>query len=178
MEEPEVPLEPVQEHIEKHAHMSKEKWVSAVALSTAILAALAAIASLLAGDHANEGMLSQIKSSDQWSYYQAKGIKAGLLASKIDLLRAVGKPVSGEDETKLNEYSKEQSEIREKAEVLEKHAESLICTHVILARSVTLFQIAIAIGAIAVLTARRAFWAFSLALGVGGIVFLVQGLLR
>jgi len=178
MEDPEVPIERVQEHIEHHAHMSKEKWVSAVALSTAILAALAAIASLLAGDHANEGMLNQIKSSDQWSYYQAKSIKSGLLSSKIDLLKAAGKPIPEGDETKLDEYSKEQTEIREKAEKLEKNSEALMASHLILARSVTLFQIAIAIGAIAVLTNRRIFWGLSLALGAGGLVFLIGGLLH
>jgi len=178
MEDPEVPIEPVQEHIEHHAHMSKERWISAVALSTAILAALAAIASLLAGDHANEGMLNQIKSSDQWSFYQAKSIKSSVLGSKIDLLKAAGKPISEDDNSKLAEYTKDQTEIREKAEQLEKKAEGLIGSHLILARAVTLFQIAIAIGAIAVLTNRRVFWGISLALGAGGIAFLISGLLH
>jgi len=73
MEESEVPLEQVQEHIEHHAHLSQEKWVSLVALSTAILAALAAVASLQAGDHANEAMITQMQASDQWAFYQAKG---------------------------------------------------------------------------------------------------------
>ena len=177
MEEPEVPLEAVQEHIEHHAHMSKERWVSAVALSTAILAALAAIASLLAGDHANEGMLSQIKASNQWNYYQAKGIKAGQLASRIAVLRAVDKPVSPADEAKLLSYSDEQAKIKTEAEDLEHAAESNIRIHVTLARAVTLFQISIAIGAISVLTKLRTFWAVSLAFGAGGVIFLIQGIL-
>lgn len=177
MEQPEVPIEPVQEHIEKHAHTSKEKWVSAVAVSTAILAALAAIASLLAGDHANEGMISQIKSSDQWSYYQAKGLKAGQLSSKIELLKASGKSASPEDTTKLSTYSDEQSAIMEKAKELEEKAEAHLKTHLIFARAVTFFQISIAIGAIAVLTKRRGFWVVSLAFGAVGVVFLIQGFL-
>jgi hypothetical protein len=48
---------------------------------------------------------------------------------------------------------------------------------VIFARGVTLFQIAIAIGAIAALTSRRRFWLVSLVFGAVGIVFLVQGLM-
>jgi hypothetical protein len=53
-----------------------------VALSTAILAVLAAIASLLSGEHANEAMMNQIEASDQWGHYQAKSIKAAVLDAK------------------------------------------------------------------------------------------------
>ena len=59
-----------------------------------IIAAIATITSLLAGDHANEAMVSQIQASDQWSYYQAKGVKAGVLGTKLALLEALqGRPV-------------------------------------------------------------------------------------
>jgi hypothetical protein len=44
MEEAEVPLEHLHEEIHRHAEQSGEKWISWVALSTAILAVLAAIA--------------------------------------------------------------------------------------------------------------------------------------
>ena len=49
MEEAEVPLESVQEHIHHRAEHSGERWISWVALSTAILAVFAAIAGLLSG---------------------------------------------------------------------------------------------------------------------------------
>jgi hypothetical protein len=48
--------------------------------------------------------------------------------------------------------------------------------HVILARSVTFFQIAIALAAIAVLTKKSALWLGSLALGATGAAFFVVGL--
>ncbi|PYK07766.1 MAG: hypothetical protein DME66_00240, partial [Verrucomicrobia bacterium] len=51
MEEAEVPLENLQEHVHHSAEHSGEAWVSWVALSTAILAVLATIASLLSGQH-------------------------------------------------------------------------------------------------------------------------------
>ncbi len=47
-----------------------------------------------------------------------------------------------------------------------------------LERGVTLFHIAIAIVAIAVLMKRTAFWYLSVAGGAAGVVFLVLGLLR
>ena len=90
MEEPEVPIDEVREHLEHHAHEEKNSFVSSVALSTAIIAAFAAITSLLAGGHANEAMMSQIQSSDQWAFFQAKSIKAAVLSTKIALLESQG----------------------------------------------------------------------------------------
>ena len=78
MEAPEVPTEHLQEHIEHEAH-GGPPWVMGVALSSAIIAALAAVASLLAGANANEAMIDQMKAADQWNYYQAKGVKANVL---------------------------------------------------------------------------------------------------
>jgi hypothetical protein len=46
---------------------------------------------------------------------------------------------------------------------------------VVFARAVTLFQIAIAVGAIAALTNRKSFWYVSMALGVAGAYFLTTG---
>ena len=67
MEEAEVPLEHLQEHVHRSAEHSGAAWISWVALSTAILAVLAAIAGLLSGKHVNEAMMNQIEASDQWS---------------------------------------------------------------------------------------------------------------
>jgi len=67
MEEAEVPLEHLYEQTHERAK-HRPAWISWVALSTAILAVLAAIASLLSGEHANEAILSQIEASNQWSY--------------------------------------------------------------------------------------------------------------
>jgi len=103
MEAPEVPMEKVHEHIEEHASEAKEKWISMVALSTAVLAVLAAVTSLLAGDHSDEAMSKQIESSDQWSYYQAKGIKAGVVETRIEILSAIGHPADDADKQKLEQ---------------------------------------------------------------------------
>jgi uncharacterized protein DUF4337 len=86
MEEAEVPLEHLQEETHHHTEHGGEKWISWVALSTAILPVLAAISALLSGSHANEAMMRQIESADQWAFYQAKGIKAAVLDAKMSLI--------------------------------------------------------------------------------------------
>ena len=40
----------------------------------------------MAGHHSNEAMIEQIQASDHWGYYQAKGIKAAVLGTRISIL--------------------------------------------------------------------------------------------
>ena len=177
MEEPEVPTEHLHEHIHEHAEHSTERWILGVALSSALLAAFAAVASLLAGHNANEAVIAQIESSDQWSYYQSKSIKEAQLAGKLDLLAALDKPVADADKSRVAQYEKEKEDVRKDAERLEKESRHLLRTHEALAVSVTLFQIAIAVGAISVLIKRKSFWSVSLVAGLIGVGFFLQALL-
>jgi Domain of unknown function (DUF4337) len=169
MEEAEVPLERLHEHAHETAKHSREAWISWVALSTAILAVLAAIASLLSGEHANEAMLNQIEASSQWSYYQAKSIKAAVLDAK----EAFTDGANEADQSKRARYEKEQEEIKSEAEHKEAAAKSFFHKHEVFARGVTMFQIAIAIAAISALTKKRSFWVVSLVFGAFGCAFLV-----
>ena len=174
-EEPEVPTEHLHETIHEQAEKEGRTWILAVALSTAILAVLAAITSLLAGHYANEAMIEQIRAADQWAYYQAKGIKSTVLESKMELLATLGKAGSETDDEKAKEYKAQQKEIQEKAEEKERSSESHLRRHNTLAKAVTLFQIAIAVAAISVLTKRKAMWFGSLLLGAAGLIFFVLG---
>jgi hypothetical protein len=148
--------------------------VLGVALSSAILASFAAVASLQAGHSSNEAMISQIESSDQWSYYQSKSIKEAQLRSKMDILEALGKPSSESDTNKSLQYQKDKEDIQKKAKDLEIEARHHLSMHHKLARSVTMFQIAIATGAISALTKRRKFWFISLVFGGVGLYFTVE----
>ena len=176
MEEIEVPTEHLHEHMEHRAEESKERWVMGVALTSAFLAALAAVSSLMAGFHANEAMIQRIKSSDQWSYYQSKGIKSAVLSTKIELLKSFKKPVSEQDVKKIEQYKEDQDKITEDAKKFEEDSEDHLKHHETLAHSVTLFQVAIAVGAIAALTRRKMFWFVSMGFGAIGLVFFVIGL--
>jgi hypothetical protein len=183
MEDPEVPLEEVQEHINEHAHghahgdvHKSRSWTMGVALSTALFAALAAVASLLAGQKANDAMSAQLESANQWNYYQAKSIKDNLLETKDALLTALGHAIDATDAAKLKEYEEDKSNIKVQAEFQKEEAKSLLEQHETIAYSVTMFQVAIALGAIAVLTGLRSFWFISLGLGILGSACFMNGL--
>lgn len=168
MEEIEVPTEHLHEAIEEKAKEHETGWSMYVAISTAMVAVLAALAGLMAGHHSNEALIDQIKASDQWSFYQAKGIKAEIKAMGVNGVV---------DAAAVAKYKKDQEAIKEKAEENEKSSEAHLTHHVLLARSVTLFQVAIAISAIAILTKRKPMWFAGLFFSAIGIVFFVLGLL-
>ena len=89
------------------------------------------------------------------------------------------------DEEKAKRYEKEQDEIAEKAHKFEEKADELkkegeehLEHHVGLAKSVTMFQICIAVAAISVLTNRRLFWFVSMAFAAYGIYAMILGLMH
>jgi hypothetical protein len=183
--------EAIDEEIEKE-DKSGARLVRWIALTTAILAALAAIASLEAGATVNEALVLKTEStklqsqaSDQWAYYQAKGIKADVVQSSATSWTAAGKEPPTDIAKQFARYTAQQDTIREKAKELESErdaksheADELLERHHHYAGAVALFQVAIALGAIAALTRVRSVWVGSLAVGGAGIVLSVLALMR
>ena len=175
--------EAIDEEIEREGKGSA-RLVRWIALTTAILAALAAIASLEAGATVNEALVLktestrlQAQASDQWAYYQAKGIKADVMQASSSAFAAAGKTPPATIASQTARYTAQQDTIREEAKKLEgerdeksKEADELLERHHHYAGAVALFQVAIALGAIAALTRVRAVWIGSLLVGGGGIV--------
>ncbi len=178
MEEMEPPTEQVQEDIHHHAHESGLPWIMGVALSSAIIAALAAVCAMLSGHHANEAMMEQVQAVDQWAYYQAKGIEKSDVERHAELMAALGKPIAEKDlEKSLKKYEGKKEEASKSAREKEEAAKDHMQRHKILSYGVTLFQIAITIAAISVLTKKSRFWFVALAFAAVGVFFLAQGIL-
>ncbi len=181
MDEIENYSEHIHEQSNEHAHHilqeGKEKWVLYVALTTAVIAVLAAITGLLAGDHADEAMITQIKSSDSWAFYQAKSIKSEIIASSGKVLLAMGKKPAAQDSAKIKSNKADQAKIMADAKRYAEESNEHVALHKILARGVTLFQVAIAIGAISIITKRKVLWIVSMGFAAVGVFFLMQGTL-
>ena len=169
MEDIEIPTEHLHETIQEKAKELQEAggWYRFVAISTALMAVFAAISGLIAGHYSNEALIDQIQASDQWSYYQAKGIKAEIktLESKVGLVDSNGSL----------KYKAEQEEIKKEAGKLQNESKTFLKKHVSLAQAVTLFQIAIAISAISMITKKRALWIASLFITSIGCIFFIIG---
>jgi len=120
----------------------------------------------MAGHYSNEALIKQIQASDQWSFYQAKGIKAEIKTLEV---------INGKaDPSAVEKYKKEQEQIKQDAEKFQEDSHEHLEKHLVLARSVTLFQIAIAISAIAMLTKRKSLWYMSMLIAVAGIYFFIS----
>lgn len=190
-EGPEIETDKLHEAI--HEEMEKEGggFLKKIALTTAVLAAFAAIAALKAGATVNEALVLktestrfQAQASDQWAYYQAKGLKAAVQESTKASWEAVGKMPPPKLTEQIARYAEEQAEIKKSAEEKEKardeksaEADHLLHQHHRFASTVALFQVSIALGALAALTRNRAVWWGSMIVGLSGIPLFVLAFL-
>ena len=177
MEEIEVPLETAHEEIHHQAHEAPMKsWIMGVALSSSLLAVMAAIAALMAGHDVNEAMINQIQASDKWAYYQAKGIKSSLMEARLELGTNLDEKKREKLNDKIADYKKEQAEIKEEADKLEVESKHNLHRHEYWAGAVTFFQIAIALSAISIVVKKKFIWKTSLAIGSIGLCSLIYAL--
>ncbi len=182
--ENENPLE-AKEKLEELAER-KQGWTRFLAITTALIAVLAAVAALTSGSFANnailkknEAVLAQSQASDQYNFYEAKGIKKSI----ADL--AYQQTQDPQQKAKSDRYAKEQVGIKKVADGFAKKveennaaAEKQLEKHHSEALAVTFFQIAIALSAMSALLDRKSFWAFSVGLAAFGGYFLVLGLVK
>ncbi|MDP9127095.1 MAG: DUF4337 domain-containing protein [Pseudomonadota bacterium] len=180
-EEIESPTEKIEEHIHHAAAQGADGWLKWCALMAALYAVMAAISGLAASSYANDAMMEQIRASDQWGYYQAKGIKALVVETQNAILKkmAPGTEASPDPtlDARTDKYRHEEEEIKTRAEALSRASEKHMEKHETIARAVTCFQVAIALIAIVILTKRRRLLALSALLGLAGAGFLVAGML-
>src|SRR5579863_80849 len=182
-EEIEVDTDKLRETIDEEMEKESGALLRTIALTTALFAALASVASLQAGGTVNEALelkteaaRLQSEASDQWAYYQAKGVKGAVAEASRNAWLAADKTPPEELPKNQERYTNEQHEIQEKARELEKQrdeksgeADHLMHHHHFYAYSVALLQVAIALGAVAALTRKRLAWIGSTVLGLAGL---------
>jgi len=188
-EEPDVDTESLQEAIHEPPGGT---FLRNIALTAALLAALGAVAALQAGGTVNEALVLkteagrlQAEASDQWAYYQAKGIKAAVQEASRATWVAAGKTPPSSVEQSIQRYAAEQKEIEQAAREKErerdeksKEADQLLERHHRFANSVALIQVSIALAAVAALTRQRLMWIGSVMLGFIGASLFASTLMR
>jgi hypothetical protein len=164
-------------------------WTMWLSLSTAVIAVLAAIASLEAGANANDAIvrkddaiLHQAKADDAWAHYQAAGIKSVVYATQAD--GATRPDLAAKWHGEADRERSSQKALKDEAEGEEARVEEMdekaahkLHVHHQFAKSVTVFQVSIALAAIAALTRRKPMWWVSLAAGGAGAAFFAVGVL-
>ncbi|HZO88009.1 MAG TPA: DUF4337 domain-containing protein [Chthonomonadaceae bacterium] len=188
-------IDEMREEREERAREARETaWTRWISLSTALLAVIAAVAALQSGTLVNEALnekndavLHQAQASDQWAYYQAKGIKGNGARQTAAMLEAIHAPAPAIAKWKkeADRYKEEQTEPQQKARELEaernaenEKAKALMDHHHIFAYCVTFTQVAIALSAVAALTRRKPVWYISLLIGVAGLIWFIYGFIQ
>ncbi len=169
----------------------KETWITWVALTTTILAVLAAIASLRASSYSTRVQLATTKEANQWAYYQSKSIKEHSYALNRDILASVKLLETKnpkvqkfltdkikEYEGEIVRYDKEKYQIKKDAEDIIKEQEGYKKKNGDFALAVMLLQIAIMCSAVGALIKKKIMWLMGLILGSWGIYYFVMGFLR
>ena len=186
---PEIETDRLQETIQEPPG---DSLLRNIALTTALLAALGAVAALRAGGTVNEALVLkteagrlQAEASDQWAYYQAKGIKASVQEAVRASWVAAGKVPPPSVDQAVARYAADQKESERAAREKERErdaksseADELLAHHHRFAGSVALLQVAIALGAVAALTRQRLIWAGSALLGLVGAALFAFAMLR
>ena len=160
---------------------SRDSWTKYVSLSMVFIAVFAAFASQKGGGFSatvmkqlNEATFNQAAASDQWSLYQAKGIKESLAEGELDSLTHSGSPDAkrlADLAAKAKRYASEKQAVMKDATADEAKRDAARQTAEAASRlghemgvASTLFQVAIAIGAVCLIMKRRALWGVSLIL--------------
>ncbi len=191
-EGPEIETEKLEETIKEELDREGGAFLKQIAITTAILAVLAAIASLQAGTTVNtalalktEAVRLQSEASDQWAFYQAKGIKAAIQEASLTPWLAGRKEPPARYKETIKRYSEEQAAIQNKALLKEherdellKDSDHLLHKHHGFASSVALLQVSIALGAVSALTRFRLIWFGSMLVGGIGITIFVLTMFR
>jgi hypothetical protein len=196
MPEDELETTEFKEHLEHAAEQAVEaaeehhsRWVLYLSLSTALIAVFAAIASLESGAFSNEALmqknealLAQSKASDQWAYYQAKSVKATIYSTQAAAQRSTNPELADKSLAEAARYAAEEKEITNTANELEKEvkksgesSEKSMEHHHRFAYAVTMFQISIALAAVAALSRQKAVWFVGLFVGALGLIYFADG---
>jgi Domain of unknown function (DUF4337) len=117
-EEIEVDIDKLHEDIHEELEHEGGSLLKMVALTTALFAALAAVAALRAGGTVNEALVTkteatrlQAEASDQWAAYQAKGIKSAIQQASESAWIALGKQPPASFGEERQRYAHEQADL-------------------------------------------------------------------
>ena len=182
------------DHQAQKAKEKRDAWTKYVSLSMIFLAVLAAFSTQKGGGYStavikqlNEATFNQSEASDQWAYFQAKGIKLNLYEIERDRL-------SGQSDAdpkivamlaaKVAKYDGEKKTIAAEAKAFEeKRNEARATAAQTSSRSqgmglaITIFQVAIAMGGMCLVVKKRWMWVVSLLLGSAATAQMIKVLI-
>ena len=170
----------------------QDNWMTWLALSTAIMAVLAAITTLYMGKFSSRAILHQGQETNQWSYYQAKSIKSYLYEIQIEFMemeRLEGENKAGKVNSRqfekaltrykdaVKRYDKEKAEIKAKAEQLSKQKVIAQERGGNFGYSLIFIQIGLMLSSMGALTKKKVLWYLGLLTNVGWAFYFLDAMI-
>jgi len=168
-----------------------DRWMSWVALATAIMAVFAAITTLYVGKYSSRAVLNQGQETSQWAYYQAKSIKSyvyeiqkqklelELLADKGLRTGAVSEryqKIIADYDRQIKRYEIEKAEIKTVADNLAKSKEDAQHRAGNFGYALIFLQIAIMLSSVSALTKKKPLFYVGLVLSLGWVFFFLDAI--
>ncbi len=169
----------------------KEAWVNLLALTTIIFAVCATLSTFKGGGFSTKSVITQAQASDQWAYYQAKGIKSYIYQLQVDKLELDIEGLQSENQKfsstyadkikdykkKIDKYEQEKSEAQTKAKQLETQRDEAQIHSKAFGMAVIYLQIAILLSSIAGLLKKKFVWYGGMLAGSIGLIYFADGFL-
>ncbi len=177
----------------KGLKMSEEKgarWLNYLAITTVVLAVFATLATFNGGKYSTKSVISQNQASNKWAHFQSKSIKSYQNELQAEKLALDLKAMSPENaarvqddfrkaidscKAKVARYEKEKELLSVEAKALEDLRDDCQCHGKYFGFAIIFLQIGILLCAVAGFIKNKALWLASIALGVIGVYFFVQG---
>ncbi len=174
------------------ADTKPDRFMAWIALTTAIMAVLAAVTTLYVGKYSSRAVLHQGEETDMWAYYQAKSIKQHafeMQREKVEqeLLAQKGKlPKDALDKSQkmlerygknIDRYEIEKNEIKEKAENLGREKKESTVRAGNFGYALIFLQIAIMLSSLSALTKKKELWYLGLVTMIGWLFYFVDAIL-
>ena len=178
---PEGDIHEMHEQAEEARHNPSLKPVS---LTMAVLAVLVATVALLGHRTHIEQVIAQSKASDQWAYYQAKGVRRHNYEAFSELLAALTSKDQAKEEQAREKFLKQADRYRDEQKEIEAEARKLEQEVVMAGRKANRFnlgevflEIALVVTSITLLTSNRGYWVMGIIFAVLGVAVAATGFL-
>jgi len=155
-----------------------------VSLTIAVVAVLVATVTLLGHRTHIEQVIAQAKASDQWAYYQAKGVRRHNYEAFAELLTALTSKDEAKEENAREKFLQQADRYRDEQKEIEAEARKLEQEVIAAGRKANRFnlgevflEVALVVTSITLLTSNRRYWVMGMLFAALGVIVAATGFL-
>ena len=152
---------------------AKDPFEKRAAVTIAIIAICLSFVGNLGENARTEAIIKTNNASDQWGYFQAKGIKGQISAMHADVLMNSATTGPGEADKKRKDaerYNEEKAELKVEAEKLQVEAKHESSINERCERASLFLQLSVVLCSVSILARSHKFWWAGMLLGAAGLV--------